>query len=114
MTHYDTIIVGAGPAGLTAGIYLSRAKQKVLILDTGIAGGQMVLTHEIANYPGYESIGGYMLSMKMKEQAESFGCEIKTNVQFETYKLTDSEKQITLKTGEEYSSNSIVLTTGGS
>ena len=45
-TKYDSIIIGAGPAGLTAGIYLSRAKMKVLILDSGIAGGQMVLTHE--------------------------------------------------------------------
>jgi thioredoxin reductase (NADPH) len=52
----------------------------VLILDTGIAGGQMVLTHEVANYPGYEGISGYMLSMNMKNQAEKFGCAIKTNV----------------------------------
>lgn len=113
MTHYDTIIIGAGPAGLTAGIYLSRAKQKVLILDTGIAGGQMVLTHEIANYPGYDSIGGYMLSMKMKEQAEKFGCEIKTNVTFDAFTLSDDTKQIALKDGEHYQAKSVILTTGG-
>jgi thioredoxin reductase (NADPH) len=47
--HYDAIVLGAGPAGLTAGIYLSRAKLKTLILDEGTIGGQMVLTHEIAN-----------------------------------------------------------------
>jgi len=50
--HYDAIVIGAGPAGLTAGIYLSRARVKTLILNEGTVGGQMVLTHEIANYPG--------------------------------------------------------------
>ena len=58
--NFDVIIIGAGPAGLTAGIYLSRAKVKVLILNEGIAGGQMVLTHEVANYPGIENISGSM------------------------------------------------------
>mgnify|MGYP001562126820 CR=1 FL=1 len=64
--HYDAIILGAGPAGLTAGICLSRAKLKTLILDEGTVGGQMVLTHEIANYPGVESISGYQLASIMK------------------------------------------------
>ena len=50
--HYDAIVIGAGPAGLTAGIYLLRAKLKTLIVDEGAVGGQMVLTHKIANYPG--------------------------------------------------------------
>jgi len=59
--HYEAIIIGAGPAGLTAGIYLSRSKIKTLILDQGIAGGQLILTHEIANYPGVENISGYAL-----------------------------------------------------
>ena len=49
--HYDVIVIGAGPAGLTAGIYLSRARLRALILSEGTAGGQMILTHEIANYP---------------------------------------------------------------
>ena len=66
--RFDTIVIGAGPAGLTAGIYLSRARLKTLIVDEGIVGGQMVLTHEIANYPGVESISGYQLAMIMKKQ----------------------------------------------
>ncbi len=78
--HYDVIVIGAGPAGLTAGIYLSRARLKTLIVNEGTVGGQLVLTHEIANYPGVESISGYQLANIMKKQALSFGCEIKSNV----------------------------------
>ena len=58
MEKYDVIVLGGGPAGLSAGIYLSRARLKTLILNEGTAGGQMVLTHEIANYPGVEKISG--------------------------------------------------------
>ena len=78
--HYNAIIIGAGPAGLTAGIYLSRARMKTLIVNEGTVGGQLVLTHEIANYPGVESISGYQLANIMKKQAKSFGCEINGNV----------------------------------
>ena len=78
-THFDVIILGGGAAGLTAGIYLSRAKMKTLIVNEGTAGGQMVLTHEIANYPGIENIGGYMLGSTMKQQAQTFGAKIFNN-----------------------------------
>lgn len=57
--HFDVIVIGAGPAGLTAGIYLSRARLRTLIVSEGTVGGQMILTHEIANYPGVESTSGY-------------------------------------------------------
>ena len=56
---FDIIIIGGGPAGLTAGIYASRARMKTLILNEGTVGGQLVLTHEIANYPGVESTSGF-------------------------------------------------------
>jgi thioredoxin reductase (NADPH) len=111
--QYDVIILGAGPAGLTAGIYLSRAKTKVLILDTGIAGGQMVLTHEVANYPGYEGISGYMLSMNMKNQAEKFGCTIKTNVQIAKIDLESQTKKVELANGDTFESRSVIIATGG-
>ena len=77
INHYDAIVVGAGPAGLTAGIYLSRARLKTLIVNEGTVGGQLVLTHEIANYPGVENISGYQLANIMKKQAKCFGCEMK-------------------------------------
>jgi len=71
---FDAIVIGGGAAGLTAGIYLARAKSKAVILDTGTIGGQLVLTHEVANYPGVESTSGYQLASTMKKQAKTFGC----------------------------------------
>jgi thioredoxin reductase (NADPH) len=112
-SHYDAIVIGAGPAGLTAGIYLSRAKLKTLILDEGTVGGQMVLTHEIANYPGVESISGYMLANIMKKQAKNFGCIIKSNISVQRIELEGEVKSISLSDGNSYSSNSIILTPGG-
>lgn len=111
--HYDAIILGAGPAGLTAGIYLSRARMKTLIVDEGIVGGQMILTHEIANYPGVESINGYQLAGIMKKQAKSFGCDIKGNASIRQIELEGELKSITLSDGNTFTSYSIVLTPGG-
>jgi thioredoxin reductase (NADPH) len=112
-SHYDAIILGAGPAGLTAGIYLSRARLKTLILDEGTVGGQMVLTHEIANYPGVESISGYQLANTMKRQAKAFGCDIKSNISVQGIKLEGEAKSISLSDGNSFTSNSIILTPGG-
>jgi len=108
---YDAIIIGGGPAGLTAGIYLSRSKIKTLIVDTGTIGGQMVLTHKIANYPGIESISGYQLSKTMKQQALSFGCDIKSNITIEDFNLID--KTIKINKGETYSAKAIIWSSGG-
>lgn len=111
--HYDAIVIGAGPAGLTAGIYLSRARVKTLILNEGIVGGQMVLTHEIANYPGVESISGYQLANIMKKQALSFGCEIKSNIKIGDMDLNGNIKRIVLSDGTQFTSDAIIITTGG-
>ncbi len=111
--HYDTIVVGAGPAGLTAGIYLSRARLKTLILSEGVVGGQMVLTHEIANYPGVESISGYQLANIMKKQAKSFGCQIRSNIKIDKIELEGDIKKFTLSDGNEYTADSVIITSGG-
>lgn len=111
--HYDSIVIGAGPAGLTAGIYLSRARLRTLILNEGTVGGQMVLTHEIANYPGVESISGYQLSGIMKKQARNFGCEIKSGVSISVLGLNDTLKSVILSDGTEYTADSVILTPGG-
>ncbi len=109
--QYDAIVIGGGPAGLTAGIYLSRSKMKTLIVDTGTIGGQMVLTHEIANYPGVEPISGYQLSRIMKRQAKSFGCVIKSNIELKDLNL--EEKTITINKGEVFSAKAIIWASGG-
>jgi thioredoxin reductase (NADPH) len=111
--HYDAIVIGAGPAGLTAGIYLSRARLNTLIISEGTVGGQMILTHEIANYPGVESISGYQLANIMKKQAKSFGCDIKSNVSINHLNLDGEIKHVGLSEGETYTANSIILTPGG-
>ncbi len=111
--HYDMIVIGGGPAGLTAGIYLSRAKLRTLILNEGPVGGQMVFTHEIANYPGVESIGGYQLASNMKKQARAFGCAIRSNVLISGVELNGEIKRVALSDGNSYTSHSVIIATGG-
>lgn len=113
VNHYDAIVIGAGPAGLTAGIYLSRAKVRILILNEGTVGGQMVLTHEIANYPGVENISGYQLSGIMKKQAINFGCDIRANISIKRLELNDLLKQVILSDGTVYTAYAIILSPGG-
>lgn len=111
--HFDVIILGGGAAGLTAGIYLSRAKMKTLIVNEGTAGGQMVLTHEIANYPGVESTGGYMLGSTMRKQAQTFGATIFNNSKILDLDLTSDLKSIELKRKGKFTSDSIIIAAGG-
>jgi thioredoxin reductase (NADPH) len=74
----DVVIVGAGPAGLTAGIYCSRGRLKTAILERNMAGGQIALTDLVENYPGFpEGISGFDLATKMKDQAVKFGAEVR-------------------------------------
>ncbi len=111
--QYEVIVLGGGPAGLTAGIYLSRAKASTLILDTGTIGGQTVLTFEVANYPGVETTSGYQLSSIMRKQAKSFGCDIKSNIKVTDLKLDGEIKSVTVNNKIIYKAKSIILATGG-
>ena len=70
---YDVIVIGAGPGGMTAALYASRANLKVAMLDRGIYGGQMNNTAEVENYPGFKSIMGPELAKKMYESSTQFG-----------------------------------------
>ncbi len=107
---YDVIIIGGGPAGLTAAIYTKRSGFNVLLLERLACGGQMNLTSKIENYPGLGEIDGYMLSMKMEDRAKDFGVEIKyenvINVNLKNkLKSIQSEK-------ETYYARSVVISTG--
>lgn len=111
--HYDVIVVGGGPAGLTSAIYLSRARLKTLVLTEGTPGGQMTLTHEIANYPGIEKINGYMLGTVMKKQATAFGTEVRGNIEIRSMSLEGQLKSITTTEGQTYTADAVILATGG-
>lgn len=73
---YDVIVVGGGPAGLTAAIYLARARYRVLVLEKEQFGGQITITHEVVNYPGLGTVSGKELTDTMRRQAEAFGAEL--------------------------------------
>lgn len=109
---YDTIIVGGGPAGLTAAIYLARANKSVLVLERNIPGGQMVNTPIIENYPGFEKIDGVSLALNMKAQVEKLDVEIKqTDVL--RYNLQGKIKQI-FTYNDTLSAKTIILALGAS
>ncbi len=89
---YDVVIIGAGPAGLSAGIFTARAGLKTLCLEKLATGGQAALSYEVANYPGFESISGWDLMQKMQQQATSCGMELEFAQVVKLTKLTSSFK----------------------
>ena len=110
---YDVMILGAGAAGLAAGIYTSRGKLNTLILNEGVVGGQMVLTNEIANYPGVETTKGYVVANIMKKQAKDFGCKIKSNVKIIGYQLDGEIKIVELEDDRKFQSKTVIMAPGG-
>ncbi len=108
--QYDIIIIGGGPAGLTAGIYASRARRRTVLLEKQGCGGQMALTWEVENYPGVEKISGFELGQRMETQARGFGLEIETADVTEVRK--DGEVFRLATPAGEYACRSLVVATG--
>lgn len=113
MSYYDLIIIGAGPAGLTAGLYAAREGVSTLIIDRGGVGGQAAITQEIENYPGFpEAIGGSELADRLRRQAERFDVEILSAQEVTSLERGDQGLVVKVQSGEEYCSPSVILATG--
>ena len=107
---YDVIIIGAGPAGMTAAVYTSRANLSTLMIERGIPGGQMANTEEVENYPGFDTILGPELSTKMFEHAKKFGAEYAYG---DVSEIIDGEEYKTIISGKkQYKTRTIILSTG--
>ncbi len=107
---YDLLIVGAGPAGLTAAIYARRAGKSVLILEKGSFGGQMTYSPKIENYPGYAALSGIELADKMTEQALNLGAEI----EIDTISGLENKDDFKILHGESanYQGRAVIIATG--
>ena len=118
MENYDIIIIGAGPAGLTAGLYAGRQNSKALVIDKGLAGGLGSEVPMMENYPGFDLISGMELISKMKLQCEKFS-EIRENQIIEDIEKRDDGIYIKTKSSigddfNEYLTKSVILATGAS
>lgn len=108
----DTVIIGAGPAGMAAGIYAARAELSHVLLESGLmSGGQIINTSEVDNYPGLKGIGGFELAMKFKEHCDECG------VSFRDEKVTELKKsdagfEVVLASGETIACRTVILATG--
>ncbi|MBE6157302.1 MAG: thioredoxin-disulfide reductase [Firmicutes bacterium] len=104
---YDIIIIGAGPAGLTAALYALRANKKVLVLEAKTYGGQIVNASNVENYPGIKNISGFDFATNLYNQVKDLSGEIK----FETVIRIDEDKKV-ITNKNEYNAKSIIIATG--
>ena len=111
MEKYDVVIIGAGPAGLTAAIYASRANLSVLIIESEVNGGKLSKTYEIENYPGIKKIGGLDLAMQLTEHAQNFGAKLISGQVKEILQEAD-EKKVILTNNNEYLAKYVIVATG--
>lgn len=107
-TDYDLIIIGAGPAGMTAAIYAQRASLKTVLIEKALPGGKMTRTSEVENYPGFDFIDGQALATKMQEQVEKLNVEII----YDEVVSVDAEKTVTLLGDRKLTAKAVIIATG--
>ena len=110
---YDIVIVGAGPGGLTAGLYGARSRRRTVCLEKYLPGGQIANTEEVEDYPGFEHISGADLAMKMADHAKKFGLEIESEEVEEIY-VDGNDRVVKCASGNIFRAKAVILSTGGS
>src|SRR5687767_10792588 len=118
MQEYEMLIIGAGPAGLTAGLYGSRSNLKTVIIEKGLPGGELLNTDAIEDYTGFEHITGIELAQLMEKHARKFGVEIRTLEEVKSVRRVGSHFEVKtvdeLKSVErEYEALTVIATAGG-
>jgi thioredoxin reductase (NADPH) len=110
---YDLIIVGGGPGGLSAGIYAMRAALRTVLIESAAPGGQVVMSDEVENYPGFEHISGAELAQKFLQHAKAYGLEVLSQ---EVTAITPGldRHSVTLADGRRLSAHAVIIGTGGS
>jgi thioredoxin reductase (NADPH) len=112
--EYDVVIIGAGPAGMCAGMYAGRSMLKTVVLEQGLPGGELLNTEVIEDYIGFEHILGWELAEKFNSHAVKFGAEIRTSVRVEHVRKTaDGTFETIVESGDVFRSPTVIITAGG-
>jgi thioredoxin reductase (NADPH) len=110
---YDVIIIGAGPAGMTAALYTGRSMLRTVVLERGISGGELLNTDVIEDYPGFEHIKGWDLAQRFESHAKKFGGEFVQDTVLTLEKLEDGNFLATTESGVTYRAPTAIITSGG-
>src|SRR5437762_2975309 len=113
MSDFDLIIIGGGPAGLTAGLYAARANMNAVLFEGKDVGGEILNTELIEDYPGFESVTGTDLSAKMADHARKFGLRIETYTPVKKIRSEGDRKIIELEDGTTHTAYAVIVTVGG-
>jgi thioredoxin reductase (NADPH) len=110
---YDVVVIGAGPAGMTAGLYAGRSMLKTIVLERGAPGGELLNTEMIEDYPGFEHVQGWDLAQKFAAHADKFGANIQTANVERVKRVEDGSFETVTDAGEVYRSPAVIVTAGG-